>query len=61
MSVFIVEMVQGNAVQLLRHHLGRLVAIDAGSPFEEKTRVYQHGRQRQATVPQKKAPGFGKL
>jgi hypothetical protein len=61
-SVVIIEMVKSNPMQLLGSRIGCLAPVDARSTFEEKSPIYEHSSQCQATVPQKrKAPGFGKL
>jgi len=41
MPLFVVEMVEGKAMQLLCCRLGRLVAVDARSAFEEEARIHE--------------------
>jgi hypothetical protein len=56
MSLIIVEMIESNAVQLSCRCFGGLMSIDTLGTLEEKSGIYQNGRERWTTVPQKKKP-----
>ena len=44
MPLFVVEMIEGNAMQLLCSRFRRLFAVDASGTFEEETRIDEHCR-----------------
>jgi hypothetical protein len=45
MPLFVVEMFEGNTMQLLCSRFWRLVAVDARSTFEEEARIHEHRSQ----------------
>lgn len=55
--MIIIEMVEGDAMQLPRSLLRRLVSVDPRGALQKKTCIHEHSGQHQAGVAQKKSPG----